>query len=837
MAAASELYPPHTATPEPITMNDPTADSNSKRRAIQILPKDVVDRIAAGEVVQRPAAVIKELLENSLDANSTEIVVAVEAGGLVKMTVTDNGSGIHKSDLDVAAQRFATSKLRTTADFDSLSTFGFRGEALASISMVSRLGLVSRTPTCPVAYKMTYRDGKPEKEPVPCARKVGTTVTVHDLFYNVPHRKSMRAAEENAKILGTVQYYAIRYAATGIGMVCQKVGGGKKSSKMVIDLNTTNLSAIQAVKAAKKRGDDTDSIKDLADRATKQVITHVFGSQLESFLHPFECKSKEQAEEPASPKDEPICSYSCQGFLTSPSFQSSKRTQVVLFVNDRLVECNMLKRALEDVYGNFTKQKPFLYLALQVPPDQVDVNVHPTKLEVAMLFVDDICKDVAAHLRLTLSEQSQNFVPESVGVSQQPKAAQASKRKRTQDVEDAPAPSQPQPKKKIAPSKFIRTSRETQSGALEPFLVSTQRSSQPSQSQSQSQSAAPSQSQWQSPDPSPRTQPTATETTAATHEPGCPLSKPRDVDMTQPGAFAAAVARCTCVEQPDSETLVVRLPRQAAWRPKKVLPTPCNYSSVLALRKSVQKHADTAIQKQLRGSCFVGVVSRYRSLLQCGEDLVLMNHYDCARQLFYQLALTSFGGGSPLAKLGDGGCGGVDVQSVISQAVQLEDDLQKQRGQDESSVADGLLAVSDTNQMLASQAAACLEDNAEMLEEYFNVVIERNDEGKIMLTGLPMLLEGYRPEPHALPLFLLRLATEVDWSEERQCFQGVCLELAAFYAELPAEADNVVLQAHVQHFIFPAITSLLVPSAALVKDGSLSTLTKLSKLYRVFERC
>jgi DNA mismatch repair protein MLH1 len=162
------------------------------------------------------------------------------------------------------------------------------------------------------------------------------------------------------------------------------------------------------------------------------------------------------------------------------------------------------------------------------------------------------------------------------------------------------------------------------------------------------------------------------------------------------------------------------------------------------------------------------------------EDLVLVNHYDCARELFYQLALTQFGGGSALAKLGEGGVGGVDIRAV-AQAVQLEDAIQQSasEGRSESSCRDFFTPISETNTMLAEQASACLVDNAEMLEEYFSVVIEIDDEDKIMLTGLPVLLEGYTPQTHALPMFLLRLATEVDWSEEMHAFSlsGACCVL------------------------------------------------------------
>ncbi len=176
--------------------DDPNSKDPSSSLRIQALPKEVVDRIAAGEVVQRPASVVKELLENSLDANSTSIDVQCTAGGMRMLTITDDGDGIYPADLPLAAKRFATSKLKRLNDLKSIATFGFRGEALASASMVGRLSIISRKRKRPgmkvsaCAYKMSYNEGKPTKsKPIPSAGKEGTVVKVEDLFYNLPSRK------------------------------------------------------------------------------------------------------------------------------------------------------------------------------------------------------------------------------------------------------------------------------------------------------------------------------------------------------------------------------------------------------------------------------------------------------------------------------------------------------------------------------------------------------------------------------------------------------------------------------------------------------------------------
>lgn len=178
-----------------MTMATSTAEVSHDGNCISKLPQHVVDMIAAGEVVQRPSAVIKELLENALDAGSTKIIVDLEHGGLDKITITDNGSGIRKEDLKLAATRHATSKLSTVEDFERLETFGFRGEALASISHVSRkLSITTRTESDKVGYKQSYQNGKPipseSSPPKPCAKgHVGTTIIVEGLFYNVPLRR------------------------------------------------------------------------------------------------------------------------------------------------------------------------------------------------------------------------------------------------------------------------------------------------------------------------------------------------------------------------------------------------------------------------------------------------------------------------------------------------------------------------------------------------------------------------------------------------------------------------------------------------------------------------
>lgn len=211
------------------------SQSQSQSKKIKKLDESVINKIAAGEIIIQPANALKEMLENSIDAKATNIEIVVKEGGLKLLQITDNGEGINKDDLPLLCERFATSKLTKFEDLELIATYGFRGEALSSISHISRLSVTTKTRDSKLAYKAFYLDGKlctssfksslgKSVDPKPIAGRDGTQITVEDLFYNLPSRfKGLRSkSDEFARILDIVGRYAIH--TQHVGFSCKKYG-------------------------------------------------------------------------------------------------------------------------------------------------------------------------------------------------------------------------------------------------------------------------------------------------------------------------------------------------------------------------------------------------------------------------------------------------------------------------------------------------------------------------------------------------------------------------------------------------------------------------------------
>jgi DNA mismatch repair protein MutL len=317
---------------------------------IRILSDNVANKIAAGEVVERPASVVKELLENSLDAGATEFRLDIEAGGRRLIRLADDGTGMMQDDALLAFERHATSKLSDVKDLLSISTLGFRGEALPSIASVSRLLLETKAREDRVGTVIEIAGGKMFRVEE-LAHPGGTTITVRDLFFNVPARKKFLRSEQTeiAHIASLVTHYSLAHP----------------SKSFTLRHNNTELLSVTPVATLRER------------------VFQVFGSLVLDDL--FDLGDHARNLKVPVDEDEPISRhFRLRGFVSSPGVQKMNRNSIYLFVNGRLIRDRLLLHAISAAYFNLMPPAcyPFALLFLDCDAEEVDVNVHPSKTEV-----------------------------------------------------------------------------------------------------------------------------------------------------------------------------------------------------------------------------------------------------------------------------------------------------------------------------------------------------------------------------------------------------------------------------------------------------------------------
>jgi DNA mismatch repair protein MutL len=341
---------------------------------IRILSDLVANQIAAGEVVERPASVVKELLENSLDAGATRIRIEVEAGGRKLIRIADNGHGMVRDDALLAFERHATSKLRTSDDLLSIATLGFRGEALPSIASVSRLTLETRAAEDVSGTLVEIAGGnilRVEDAGLP----VGTTITIRDLFFNTPARRKFLKSEQTelSHIAALVTHYALAHPTKHFEL----------------------HSATQALLVA-------PAVANAADR-----LFQIFGKDTSNYMLPITAELDfARAGLPEPPPWKREADYTpadpgylrITGFVSKPELQKLNRNSIYVFVNERLIRDKLILHALSEAYRNILPPTsyPVVLLFLEMPPQEVDVNVHPAKTEVRFRqpsFVHDFVRD------------------------------------------------------------------------------------------------------------------------------------------------------------------------------------------------------------------------------------------------------------------------------------------------------------------------------------------------------------------------------------------------------------------------------------------------------------
>ena len=303
--------------------------------SIQFLPSHLINQIAAGEVVERPANALKESVENSLDAGATHISVEIAGGGIKLLRVCDNGCGMEADDLPLALSRHATSKIKSLADLERVKSMGFRGEGLASIASVSRLTLTSRTAQNAHAHQIRASDGA-LGEVAAAAHPVGTTIEIAELFFNTPARRKFLKSEntEYAHCATMLERLALANPAVSFSL--------KNNGKTVFDYPA---------------------------QALGERVAAIVGAAFQAASLPIDCHAGEMA---------------LRGFISKPTFAQGKSDKQFFFVNNRFVRDKVMLHAVKQAYRDVLHNQitPAFVLFLDLPPEQVDVNVHPTKTEI-----------------------------------------------------------------------------------------------------------------------------------------------------------------------------------------------------------------------------------------------------------------------------------------------------------------------------------------------------------------------------------------------------------------------------------------------------------------------
>ncbi len=340
---------------------------------IHRLPHQLINQIAAGEVIERPASIVKELIENSLDAGASRIEIEIEKGGLRLIRISDNGSGIHKDDLPLSIQSHTTSKIRQFSDITQVTSLGFRGEALPSISSVSRFSLYSRQQDADSGWCIHSHTSGEADAPVPDSHPPGTSVEVRDLFYNVPARRKFLRTEktEFTHIEHAVKYLALCYLNVGFSL--------KHNGRQLMSLKPAQT--------------QDERERRVATICGKAFIEHALYIEYEA------------------------AGLSLTGWITMPTLSRKQGDRQYCCLNRRMVRDRVITHAVRQAYHDLLAygQHPMFVLHLDMPPAAVDVNVHPAKQEVrfseSRLIHDFIYQALRKALLTHTGSSSVNMLP------------------------------------------------------------------------------------------------------------------------------------------------------------------------------------------------------------------------------------------------------------------------------------------------------------------------------------------------------------------------------------------------------------------------------------------
>lgn len=324
---------------------------------IHVLDEPTINQIAAGEVVERPSAIVKELIENAMDAGATAITAEIKEGGLSLIRITDNGSGIAKEDIPLAFLRHATSKIRSAEDLLSVTSLGFRGEALSSIAAVSQLELITKSPSALNGFRYIIEGGEEKSlEEIGCPG--GTTIIVRNIFYNTPARRKF-----------------LKSATTEAGYISDLI------ERLMVSHPGVSFKLIM---------NNQVKLQSSGNNNSKDILYHVYGRNIAKELLSVEFNSED---------------LKITGYIGKPIITRGNRNHENYFINGRYIKSNVITKAIEEAYKPYMMQHkyPFISLYFEITPSLIDVNVHPQKMEIRLKNGEEVYRFTYEAIRNTLS--------------------------------------------------------------------------------------------------------------------------------------------------------------------------------------------------------------------------------------------------------------------------------------------------------------------------------------------------------------------------------------------------------------------------------------------------
>ncbi|CAK1594543.1 unnamed protein product [Parnassius mnemosyne] len=728
---------------------------------IRKLDEEVVNRIAAGEIIQRPANALKELIENSLDAHATNIIITVKAGGLKYLQIQDNGTGIRSDNLDIVCERFTTSKLQQYEDLQEISTYGFRGEALASISYISHLTILTKTAADKCAYKASYENGKLKGPIKASAGNNGTQITVEDLFYNViARKKSLRsAAEEYTHIMEFVGGYAIHNSHVGFTL--------------------------------KKFGENTD-IKTAIKSSVVENIRIIHGNSI----------ARELLE--IGLKDDTL-QMSLHGYVTNVNYSHKKGT-MLLFINHRLVDSQSIRKAVDSVYSTYLPKNAhaFVYLSIELDPRNVDVNVHPTKHEVQFLYEEQIIEKIKSCIESKLLScnysrvmYTQARLPGATNVDEIIKKTTDGAKVYAKDLVRVSSDTQKIDKFFQIASKQIDNNKKD---SIEKEFIEDNENKLMNNEHEENLNEA---------NKIPNIIIEETENNPDVLESSIVNEPKENNKSTEKWNLRTGADHANITYIDPKESFKTRTFKYERVETK--------LTSVKQLRMDVENKCNMNLREILANLIFIACIDCHQSLIQHSTKLYLCNTTKLTEELFYETMLYDFQNFG-LIKLSNP----LPVEELFILG------LRSQESEWNPEFGDMREMVQQMTRLLVSKK--------DMLFEYFS--FEINNDGELL--ALPLLLDGHTPFMGALPTYLVRLVTEVNWDSEKECFDTFSRQTAIFYSQ-PNPDSTLEMQKSEEwkqeHVIFPAIRRNFLPPTSFVSNGVILQIANLSDLYKVFERC